>query len=68
MEEAEGIFAKHASLTLGAANAETNAGICTVTRMLTEASDINDWLMYVHAVQTTCTPWNGATLTQPFTH
>ena len=32
---------------MGAVNAEVNAGICTVQRMLQEASDINDWLMCV---------------------
>ena len=51
MELAENIFAVDSSLTFGAVNAEVNAAICTVTRMLTEANDINDWVMYVYSQQ-----------------
>jgi hypothetical protein len=47
VEQAEGLFASHSNLTMGAVNAEVNAGICNVERMLTEANDVNDWLMCV---------------------
>jgi hypothetical protein len=44
VEEAVGIFAKFSNYTMGACNAETNAGTHHVLRMLQEANDLNDWL------------------------
>ena len=40
------LFASRANLSVGAANAETNARTHHVGRMLTEASDLNDWLAH----------------------
>jgi len=44
VQKAIGIFNTFSNYTMGACNAETNAGIHTVQRMLYEASDLNDWL------------------------
>ncbi len=51
VELAEGLFASHSNLTMGAVNAEVNANMCNVERMLTEANDVNDWLMCVRRVR-----------------
>lgn len=44
VEHAEGLFEKYPNQTMGACNAETNAGIHTMSRALMEADDILDWL------------------------
>ena len=54
MEVAQTLFDDRSNLTMGAVNAETNAGTCNVARMLTEASDLNDWLMCVSELTQLC--------------
>jgi hypothetical protein len=43
---AKKLFGAFPNQTFGACNAETNAGTHHVTRMLREASDLNDWLSH----------------------
>eukprot|EP00040_Diaphanoeca_grandis_P032005 m.192845 g.192845 ORF g.192845 m.192845 type:complete len:808 (-) comp32486_c0_seq1:486-2909(-) len=43
VEIAKNMFAKFPNYTMGAVNAETNAGIHTMSRAMMEANDLNDW-------------------------
>lgn len=43
VEMAENMFNTYPNYTMGAVNAETNAGIHTMTRAMMEATDLNDW-------------------------
>ena len=43
VEIAKTMFTKYPNYTMGAVNAETNAGIHTMSRAMMEANDLNDW-------------------------
>jgi hypothetical protein len=43
VEIARHMFSKFPNYTMGAVNAETNAGIHTMSRAMMEANDLNDW-------------------------
>jgi hypothetical protein len=44
VEMAENMFNLYPNYTMGAVNAETNAGIHTMIRAMSEATDLNDWM------------------------
>lgn len=44
VEIAKEMFSAYPNYTMGAVNAEVNAGIHTMERAMTEATDMNDWM------------------------